>query len=68
MAERSMNEPKIITVVLEISDDTTMEALMAAYRNSQYIEGARILSVYEGPLDELINESQSIYLEVGDYI
>ena len=55
---------KIVTLVLELTDEATIEQLMDLYKNSTYIHGARIRAVYDGDLPELLCECETNYSEL----
>jgi hypothetical protein len=56
--------PKYVTIVLEMNDGRTMEQLLQLFNNSIYVEGCRIVDIYDCNIPELLDECNHQYSEL----
>lgn len=54
-------KPKVVTVVLEIDDEHTVEQIIALYKDSIYVHGCKVLNILEGDVPELLDECENNY-------
>jgi hypothetical protein len=56
-----MESPKIVTVVIELSDEQTVEKLYQLYKNNIHTYGARVINILNGNIPELLDECNQNY-------